>query len=316
MSAPRNSAGHQPVLVDAVVDLLITDDRGAYLDLTAGLGGHLRAMAQATGSEARLYGIEIDPASAAQAKELLREYVQVKDVVCRSYVDLVEAARGFSDAVFDGILADLGLSSFQLDTAERGFSYRIDGPLDMRFDPQSHERTAADLVNGLDQRRLAALIREFGEERRAAGIARAIVRERRQKMIRTTSQLAHIVTTVVPRSQATKSLSRVFQALRIAVNEELDNVAAMLPRALSLLRPGGRMAVISYHSLEDRLVKRFFQSEARGCSCSPELPVCTCRRRGTVRLVTKRVVRPQTAEIAANPKARSARLRVAERLVL
>jgi 16S rRNA (cytosine1402-N4)-methyltransferase len=304
---------HLPVMAGEVVKLLVTDREGAYFDLTAGLGGHLKALAGALGPNARLYGLDKDPAAVELATKNLAGCSQVKRIIKASFGDLDAVMDMVGESAMDGILLDLGLSSYQLDEPGRGFSFRQNGPLDMRFDPQSHSRTAAELINSLNKERLAEIIRSFGEERRARRIAKAIVREREKKMIQTTTELADIVTGVVPPPHQNKSLARIFQALRIAVNSELDQLEAVLPQALSRLKIGGRMAVISYHSLEDRLVKRFFKQETKGCVCPPRLPQCVCGAKPRVRILTRKALTPQPQEKEQNPRARSARLRVVEK---
>ncbi len=315
MVTKMNDGGHLPVMAGEVVDHLVIDPEGAYLDLTAGLGGHLEAIAEALTDEARVYGIDRDSAALAQAQVRLSKYPQLKALVCASYVRIDEIAKEeFADKEFDGILLDLGVSSLQLDDPQRGFSFRHEGPLDMRFDPSSEAQTAADLISELDERALSRIIWEYGEERNAGKIARAIVRERRTRMIRTTSQLAAIVEELTPPPYRTKSLARVFQALRIAVNEELASLVQLLPKTIDLLRTGGRIAVLTYHSLEDRIVKRFFQQQVKGCTCPPEYDVCVCGNVPTLKLVTRKPLTPQPEEIERNGRARSAKLRVAERI--
>ena len=210
----------------------------------------------------------------------------------------------------DGILLDLGLSSMQLGAAERGFSFQLDGPLDMRFDP-SQTTTAADLVNTLPMEKLADILFRYGEEPRSRRIARAIVAER---PISTTGELAALVSASVGRRRRIHPATRTFQALRMAVNEELGCLAAALSQALRLLTSGGRLAIISFHSLEDRLVKQFFRNEARDCLCPPEVPVCICDHRAALGIVTRKPIRPSAEEVAANPRSRSAKLRMAYRL--
>jgi 16S rRNA (cytosine1402-N4)-methyltransferase len=313
MAPNQSETWHEPVLADQVVRLLITNPDGAYLDLTAGDGGHLISMAQATTNAARLYGVDVDAQAVLRAKRRLDKEPRVRDVVHASYALIDQITSRWPDKRFSGVLLDLGLSSLQLDRAERGFSHRLDGPLDMRFSLDAPGPTAADLINTLDERKLAEILREFGEEKQAARLARAIVRERQGGMILTTRHLADIVTGTIPPPHQTKSLSRVFQALRIAVNHELDHIDTVLPKTLDLLSPGGRLAVISYHSLEDRRIKRFFQQQQKGCICPPRQPVCTCHRKPTLSIITRKPLEPTPGEIAANSRARSARLRVAER---
>ena len=297
-----------------VVELLAINRNGAFIDLTAGSGGHLKAMAAALEPGARLYGLDKDPLAVSRTEQNLRDCPQLKQVVQASYADLGSVADLLEDKEFDGLLVDLGISSDQLDNAVRGYSFRYEGQLDMRYNPQSEVENAADLVNTLDKKRLAEIIGGFGEERMAGRLASAIVRERRNKMIRTTHDLAQIVTDTIPPPHQTKSLARVFQAFRIAVNSELEELTVMLPVALSLLKEGGRFGAISYHSLEDRIVKRFFQREVKGCICPPNLPVCVCGRLPGLKIVTRKSVTPNENEKFTNPRSRSARLRVAERI--
>lgn len=294
---------HQPVLVTEVLAYLVSDPDGAYLDLTAGLGGHLKALSTVLSDQARLYGVDRDPTAAKQAQENLRGSRQRCEIVAANYADIDDLAADFADHHFVGILLDLGLSSAQLDDPERGFSYRFDAPLDMRFDPASQLPTAADLVAALSEEELARILFEYGEERNSRRIARTIRKSREQAMIATTGDLAEIVRQSVPGRFATKSLARVFQALRIAVNSELEQLERLLPNLVSLLTPGGRCVIIAYHSLEDRLVKRFLQRESRPGESGP-----------TLRLLSRKAVQPTAKEVSENPRARSARLRAAERV--
>ncbi len=312
----QSEAGcHLPVMAGQVAGLLITDTQGAYLDLTAGGGGHLRALSEHLGESARLYGADIDPEAVARTERALHDVAQLRQVITCAFADIGEAVVGLEEDRFDGVMFDLGISSYQLDEPQRGLSFRFDGPLDMRLDARSGT-TAGELVNSLEERSLKEIISEYGEERQAAGIAGAIVRERQRGMILTTTQLRDIVLSTVRGPHRNKALARVFQALRIAVNRELDQLSRGLPVALSLLKPGGRLAVIAYHSLEDRIVKQFFQAQAKGvCTCPPGLPVCVCQARPTVRLVTRKPVVPAAGEVALNSRARSARLRVAEKII-
>jgi 16S rRNA (cytosine1402-N4)-methyltransferase len=305
---------HQPVLVERVTELLITDTRGAYLDLTAGGGGHMRALAERLDKDARLYGTDVDSEAVERTKQALAGLVQKTTVLQTAFADIGEAVSDLPEQTFDGILLDLGISSDQLDSAERGISFRLDGPLDMRLNRDSGG-TAAELLNSCEEHRLREILTEFGEERRAAGIAAAIVRERQRGMILTTTQLRDIVLSVSRPPHQNKTLARVFQALRIAVNREMDQLSRVLPVALSLLNPGGRLAVIAYHSLEDRQVKRFYQQQASGiCTCPPGLPDCVCGATPSLTLITRKPVKPTEAEITQNPRSRSARLRVAEKV--
>lgn len=300
--------------MERVTELLITDTRGAYLDLTAGGGGHMRALAERLDKDARLYGTDVDPDAVERTRRALGDVRQTVTVLQTAFADIGEAVGDLPERTFDGILLDLGISSDQLDNPERGISFRLDGPLDMRLNRDSGG-TAAELLNNCEEHRLREILADFGEERRAAGIAGAIVRERQRGMILTTAQLRDIVLSVSRPPHQNKTLARVFQALRIAVNRELDQLSRVLPVALSILKPGGRLAVIAYHSLEDRQVKRFFQQQASGtCTCPPGLPTCVCGAAPAMTQVTRKPVVPTEDEIIQNPRSRSARLRVAEKV--
>ena len=246
----------------------------------------------------------------ALARETLAPYGKRARLMQASYDSLTERLREIGWNGVDGILLDLGLSSMQLDTPERGFSFQQDAPLDMRFDPAS-PTTAADLVNNLPQDELADLIYRNGEERASRRIARAIVKAR---PLQTTRQLAAVIETVLPRKGRIHPATQTFQALRIAVNQELERVENVLPQAVAALKSGGRLAIISFHSLEDRIVKEYFRRESRDCICPPRQPVCTCGHKATLKEITRKPITPGEAEIAANPRARSAKLRIAEKL--
>ncbi len=264
----------------------------------------------ASAPDGKLLGIDADPMAVTLAGEQLAEFEPRVTLVQGSFADLEEIALGYSFCPVDGILLDLGFSSMQLEAGGRGFSFQLDGPLDMRFDP-SRETTAADLVNTSSVEELAHILSRYGEEPQARRIARAIVAERH---IHTTRELAALVEKAVGRRRRLHPATQCFQALRMAVNEELECLAEALPQALRLLRPGGRLAIISFHSLEDRLVKEFFRNEARDCQCPPEAPICTCGHRATLGIATKKPIRPSAEEVDANPRSRSARLRIAYRL--
>lgn len=270
-------------------------------------------IAEALGRRGRLYGIDRDPEAAARASSRLSDLRQFRQIVNASYAEVDRIAGSFEDKEFDGILIDLGISSAQIDDPERGFSFRFEGPLDMRFDSHSRLETAAELIDRLDQRGLAEIIRRYGEEKNGVRLAKAIVRERQNGIISTTSQLVEIVKRTIRPPHQKKSLARVFQALRIAVNSELSHLEEVLPKAVSLLKRGGRLAVIAYHSLEDRIVKQFFVQQANPCVCPPGLAVCVCGRLPRLEIITRRVIRPGESEQQANPRSRSARLRVVRR---
>jgi 16S rRNA (cytosine1402-N4)-methyltransferase len=288
------------------------------IDATVGGGGHTERILEATDPDGRLLGLDADGAAIARVAGRLRPRFGDRLVLRQAnFRELATVAPAAGFGQVDGALFDLGLSSYQLADTERGFGFRAGGPLDMRFDT-SRGVPAAELLATLDTDELTALFRRYGEEPRAARIARAIVEARRTAPVATAEELAALVGSVVPpnprQPSRTHPATRVFQALRIAVNQELEALEAGLAAALDLLRPGGRLVVLSYHSLEDRIVKRFIAAERRGCVCPPELPVCVCGRDPRLRVLTRRSVTPTTAEIVANPRARSARLRAAERL--
>lgn len=283
---------------------------GRYVDGTVGAGGHAAGILEACAPDGLLIGLDPDPQALALARETLAPHEPRVRLVQASYLSLPDVLREAGWDAVDGILLDLGVSSMQLETPERGFSFLLDGPLDMRFSPAT-PLTAADLVNGLSEQELADLIFRYGEEREARRIARAIVRAR---PLRGTRQLAEVIETAVGRHAKIHPATRTFQALRIAVNDELGAVEKVLPLAVAALRPGGRLAVISFHSLEDRLVKEYFRRESRDCLCPPRQPVCTCGHRASLREVQRGAIRPSEEEARLNPRARSARLRVIEKL--
>ena len=308
----RSHVGHVPVLLSAVLEGLRPRSGMSFIDATLGAGGHAVALLEASAPDGRLLGFDRDAAALEVARRRLARFGDRVRVVHASYAQIGRLAPAHGFEAVDGILFDLGLSSLQLDDPARGFSFRFDAPLDMRFDPR-HGITAAELVNELPEERLAALLREYGEERHARRIARAIVAAR---PVRTTGRLAEVVARAVPRARHERihPATRTFQALRIAVNEELEALERALPQAVELLRPGGRLAVISFHSLEDRIVKRFMRREAQDCLCPPEQLVCTCEHVARLRVITRKPIMATEEEIAANPRARSARLRLAERV--
>ena len=307
--------GHLPVLAEEVLTLLAPASGSLQIDATLGGGGHTERILGATNPDGRLLGLDADGAAIARVRERLGPVFGDRLVLRQAnFRELGEVAPAAGFAAVDGLLFDLGLSSFQLADAERGFGIRTGGPLDMRFDPAVGV-SAAELLATLDARELAALFRRYGEEPQAGRIARAIVDARRTAPVTTAEELAAIVERVAPGAPGRRRIhpaTRVFQALRIAVNEELDALSAGLAAAVDLLRPGGRLVVLSYHSLEDRIVKRFMNTERNGCICPPAVPVCVCGRQPRLRLVGRSVT-ASAAEVAANPRARSARLRAAER---
>lgn len=310
-AAPRH---HEPVLVQRVVGLLASEGPGLLVDATVGAGGHADALLEASGPEVTLLGFDRDPQALALAADALAAHGDRARLVHAGYDRLGEVVDDAAGGPLLGVLYDLGVSSMQLDRAERGFSFSKDAPLDMRMDPEAPGPTAAELVNELPADELERVLRAGGEDRHPRRIARAIAAAR---PLRGTAELADVIAGAVPaaaRRGPTHPATRAFQALRIAVNTELERLRASLPQALEQLAPGrGRLAALAYHSLEDRIVKQTLADAARGCVCPPDLPVCGCGRDPQVRLLTRGAERPDEAEAAANPRARSARLRAAER---
>ncbi len=302
---------HIPVLASESISLLMTDPQGIYVDATLGGGGHSAILLSRLGESGRIIGFDqdIDAIETSHQRFSGDSRMTLIHDNMRSMRPIL-ADQGLGHV--DGILMDLGVSSHQLDAGERGFSFREDGPLDMRMDIRQ-SRSAADLVNDADVDELTAVLREYGEEPQARAIAREVVRRRADAPFTRTEDLTAVVRRVVSPAVISKALARVFQAIRIAVNRELDVLEAVLADAMALLRPGGRLVVISYHSLEDRLVKDFLRHAALTCVCPPRLPVCVCGKRRTMRILTPRPLVPSDAEIAANPRARSAKLRCGER---
>ena len=316
-TAMATEEGHLPVMVEEVLESLSPAPGSFQIDATVGGGGHSRPILEATSPDGRLLGLDADRAAIARTRERLAGFSQRVTLRQANFEQLahVAAETGFDHA--DGILFDLGLSSYQLADAERAFSFRAEGPLDMRFDT-SRGVPASTLLAELGERELVDLFRRLGEEPHARRIARAIVEHRRREPITTGKQLADLVAAAAPvpprGRRRVHPATRVFQALRIAVNRELETLPAALAAAVEILRADGRLAVISYHSLEDRIVKRFLATERRGCICPPEAPVCVCGHRPRLAPVGQQPRRPSAAEVARNPRSRSALLRAARRL--
>jgi 16S rRNA (cytosine1402-N4)-methyltransferase len=308
----HENADHVPVLADEVRELLDVQPGDTVVDATFGAGGHAAALAADLKGQGKLIAIDRDP-TVRPYFERFRRRAGVSARFLRGEASVVLGQLADNDVGADAILFDLGVSSMQLDRPERGFSYASDAPLDMRMDP-SAEHSARELVNQASERELTDIFRGYGEERYAKQIARAIVRRRKQQPFERTGDLVETIKAAIPapaRFGDGQPARRVFQALRIAVNDELHGLEAALPAALEVLRPGGRMAVISFHSLEDRIVKRFFRREEHGCTCPPDFPVCVCGREPSLRVLTKKAIRPTADEVASNPRAGSARLRAA-----
>ena len=308
-------SGHYSVLLKESIEALAIRPDGIYVDGTLGMGGHSEAIARRL-TTGRLIAIDRDQRAIDRASARLAPYAGRITFVHGNFRDLGAILDGLGVPLADGMLFDLGVSSPQLDEAERGFSYMADAPLDMRMD-ESQSLTAADVVNTWPEEQLRHILFAYGEERHAPRIARAIVRARQEAPIRSTLELVGIIRAAMPAAALREKqhpAKRSFQAIRIAVNGELDAVEAMLDAAVEHLRPGGRLAVISFHSLEDRLVKTAIHSREDGCTCPREAPVCVCGFRRTLRSVSRKPILPSGEELEENPRSRSAKLRVAERV--
>ena len=309
---PHSTSDHTPVLADEVRELLAVQPGETVVDATFGAGGHARILAAELHGQGKLVAIDRDP-SVKPHFDRFKAQAGVHVRFLRGDFAIVLTQLATNDIKADAILLDIGVSSMQIDRPERGFSYATDAPLDMRMDP-SGEITAATIVNTWDERELSTIFRRFGEERYAGPIARAIVRRRAEQAFFRTGDLVDVIKTSIPtpaRFGEGHPAKRVFQALRIAVNDELGQLEAALPAAVAMLRPGGRLAVISFHSLEDRIVKQFMVAGAKGCTCPPDFPICVCGKEPELRLLTKKPVRPSASETDLNPRAASSRLRVA-----
>ena len=313
----NTALGHVPVLLDEVLEHLVARAGGRYLDGTLGLGGHARAVLDKAGPGAELLGLDQDAAALELARQRLASFGSSVHFAWSCFADFATALDALGWSHLDGALVDIGISSLQLDSPERGFSFLQDGPLDMRMNPDSGGESAADLVNRLPVQRLKEIIALYGEEPQAGRIARAIAEVRTQKYISGTLELAGIVEKAYPakwRATARNHpATRTFQALRLEVNGELEQIRLFLERIVPRLALGGRVAVISFHSLEDRLVKRFFRTASTGCLCPAQVWPCVCGHEASLKLVTKKALIASVAETSRNPRARSAKLRVAER---
>lgn len=304
---------HVPVMLDETLDALAILPDGTYVDGTFGGGGHAEGILRRLGPDGTLFGCDADRIAIEEGRKRFEGETRLQlrhgyfSDVCREFAD--------EGITLSGVLLDLGVSSRQLDSDQIGLSYREEMPLDMRFDPERRDESAADIVNRYPAGDLASLLRQYGEEPAAWKIAQAIESARRARPITTTAQLRAAIESAIPERFLIKTLSRVFQALRIAVNDELGELVRGLDGYIGLLRPGGRIVVLTYHSLEDRIVKRAFREEERKCTCPPGLPECMCGSRERLRLVHRKPLTPSEEEIERNPRARSAKLRVAERVL-
>jgi 16S rRNA (cytosine1402-N4)-methyltransferase len=296
-----------------VIEYLITDKSGTYIDATLGCGGHSERILEELNEEGRLLGIDKDEDSLRISQKRLRRFGKKVSFFQQSYSQIPELLISLKLEKIDGILFDLGISSYQLDNPERGFSYSSKGPLDMRFD-LNEGRKAEEVVNEYPVEKLSQIFKEYGEERFSKRIAQAIVQNRRVKRIETTQALKDIVRSILKTRYDLKTLSRIFQALRIEVNQELSELKKGLKEGIEALSSGGRICVISYHSLEDRLVKNKFYELSKGCNCPPDFPVCVCGGKKTLQVLTRKPVIPEKEEIRENPRARSAKLRAAGKI--
>ena len=308
---------HEPVLLQEVLQWMNVRENGVYCDGTLGGGGHSGAILKASGGTARLYGIDRDENAILAASERLKDYPGFT-AIRGNFHDARKLLEEAGAEALDGALLDLGVSSPQLDTAERGFSYHEDAPLDMRMD-QRQTMTAADFLNTADEREIMEVIRDYGEEKWAARIARIICEHRNEKPFETTFDLVHAVDAAIPKAVRRKDdghpARRTFQAVRIAVNDELKPLEQALKDLTDCLKPGGRICVITFHSLEDRIVKRCFKTLENPCICPPKAPICTCGRKPVVKVLAGGAVAPSADEVERNPRARSAKLRVAEKRI-
>ena len=305
------NSGHTPVLLPEALKALSVQAGGRYIDCTLGAAGHAEAILKNSAPGGQLLGIDADPSAIELARENLRDYEGSVLLVNDNFANLQSICIKYDFFPVHGILFDLGLSSLQLAESGRGFSFQHDSPLDMRFSP-TQKTTAADIVNTAPLTKLSDIIRTYGEEFRSQRIAQAIINAR---PIKTTLQLAQLIEKTIGRSGRIHPATKTFQALRIAVNRELENLESALKQAIEVLGYEGRLVVITYHSLEDRIVKRFLHTESRACICPPGTPVCICHHVPRIRLINKKVIVPSDSEIAMNPRSRSAKLRAAERIV-
>ena len=303
---------HNPVLLKESIDLLVTKTSGKYFEGTLGFGGHTSEILKRLDKKGAIVSTDVDEQAFRYSKDKFNYDERVRLYNFNfSLVDVI--AKIESIKFFDGIIADLGVSSFQLDNPESGFSYSSEAPLDLRMD-KSIKKNAGDIINSESEKELEKIFREYGEERHSRKIAKRIVEKRKLEMITTTSQLKQIISEVINPRDAVKSFSRIFQALRILINDELGKLQEFLKNSVEVLLPGGRLVVISYHSLEDRIVKEFFRYENLKCVCPKDVPVCTCGKVQRLKIITRKPIVPSEEEIRANRRSRSAKMRVAERI--
>lgn len=303
---------HVPVLLEESLNFLVSNRSGNYYDGTVGFGGHSTELLKRLDNNATLVATDKDINAFSHCKELFKDDTRVK-LYHSSFINIDEISNIEFIENYDGILADLGVSSFQLDDVDSGFTYKEETTLDLRMD-KSEGVPASKIVNSFDETRLANIIYEFGEEKRSRQIARRIIESRKKQRINKTTDLKKIIEEITPERQLNKTLSRVFQALRIYVNDELGELKVFLDKSVNRLNTGGRIAIITFHSLEDRIVKDFFREEAKDCICPPAAPVCVCNKEPRLKVITKKPVIPSDDEISRNKRSRSAKLRIAEKI--
>jgi 16S rRNA (cytosine1402-N4)-methyltransferase len=303
---------HIPVLLERSIELLVTDPAGIYVDGTLGGGGHSRLLLSRLGEKSRVFGFDQDDDATQHAKLLFSDDRRMT-VVHSNVIHLSDVLHQYKIPEIDGILLDLGVSSHQIDIPERGFSFRFEGPLDMRMDREKTV-TAADLIARSTEAELARMFFTFGEERNSRRIARAVVEARARNPVDSTARLVEVIESATPPAHRGKTMARIFQALRIAVNDELRVLEETLAQAVSVLRTGGRIVVISYHSLEDRIVKLFLRGEAATCICPPRTPICVCGKIARIKVLHSKHIEADENEIRRNPRSRSARLRAGEKI--
>ena len=313
MDDPHSISPHIPVLYHVIINTLAPYSGGLYVDGTLGAGGHAFGILDASSPNGKLIGLDLDPQALIIAKQRLSIFQDRVMIRQGSYVDMATYVKEVGWFLVDGIILDLGVSSIQLDTKERGFSFLYDAPLDMRFGDQN-STTAADLVNSLAENDLADIIWKYGEEKNSRKIARIICQNR---PIKSTLELANLIKKAYGNHfSKIHPATRTFQAIRIAVNQELQAIESVLPQAINLLKPGGRLAVISFHSLEDRIVKSIFRTESKDCLCPPDQPICTCNHIKSIKEINRKPIEATQEEVSNNPRARSAKLRIIEKLNL
>jgi len=309
----KNYVFHTPVLVGKVIELLITNKSGIYFDGTIGGGGHSKEILKNLKGKGKLIGIDIDSEAVNFAKNNLKSFENKTIIKKGNYANILEILKKEKIKRIDGILLDLGISSYQIDNPERGFSYFVDSPLDMRMD-NDLRKNASDIINNYSKTELVKIFKKYGEERYSRIISDYIVKKRGKKAIKTSFELKHLIESIITGKNKIKSVSRIFQALRIEVNKELENLEVFLKNFTEALKSGGRIIIISYHSLEDRLVKKCFRQFEKGCTCPPNIPICVCGKGEILKIISKKPIQPSKDEIKLNPRARSAKLRAAEKI--